>query len=58
MPLTRGARWPPGRGKRRRRPPVHVTMNVSTPDADGFRRSQTQIAAQLGRAMARGQRNR
>lgn len=32
-------------------------MNISTPDAEGFRRSQSQIAAQMGRALARGQRN-
>jgi phage-related minor tail protein len=37
---------------------VHVTMNVSTPDTEGFRRSQSQIAAQMSRALARGQRNR
>lgn len=37
---------------------VNVVMNVSTPDVEGFRRSQGQIAAQLGRALGRGQRNR
>ncbi len=37
---------------------VNVVMNVSTPDAEGFRRSQGQIAAQLGRALGRGHRNR
>jgi len=37
---------------------VNVVMNISTPDAEGFRRSQSQIAAQMGRALARGQRNR
>lgn len=36
---------------------VHVTMNISTPDADSFRRSQSQVAAGLSRAIARGQRN-
>lgn len=36
---------------------VNVTMNVSTPDVAGFRRSQSQIAAQLGRALSRGERN-
>ncbi|WOI55008.1 phage tail tape measure protein [Palleronia sp. LCG004] len=40
------------------RAPVHVTMNISTPDAEGFRRSQSQIASQMSRALARGQRNR
>jgi hypothetical protein len=37
---------------------VQVVMNISTPDAEGFRRSQSQIAAQVGRALGRGQRNR
>ncbi len=57
MPLTRGAdgrlgvRAAGGGG-------VHVTMNIQTPDARSFERSQAQIAAQLGRALGRGQRNR
>jgi phage-related minor tail protein len=38
--------------------PVHVTMNITTPDVQGFRRSQSQVAAEMGRALARGQRNR
>ena len=37
--------------------PVNVVINVSTPDVEGFRRSEGQIAAELGRLMARGQRN-
>jgi phage-related minor tail protein len=36
---------------------VHVTMNIATPDAESFRRSQTQLAAEMGRAIARGRRN-
>jgi len=36
---------------------VHVTMNITTPDAQSFRRSQTQVAAGLSRAMSRAQRN-
>jgi phage-related minor tail protein len=57
MPLARG---PDGRlgvqagGGR----PVTVVMNITTPDVQGFQRSQTQVAAQVGRALARGQRNR
>ncbi len=38
--------------------PVQVTMHIHTPDARGFEQSRGQIAAQLGRAIARGQRNR
>ena len=37
---------------------VHVTMNITTPDVQGFQRSQSQIAAQMSRVMSRGQRNR
>ena len=38
--------------------PVNVVMNISTPDIEGFRRSRGQIAAQVTRALGRGQRNR
>lgn len=37
---------------------VTVVMNITTPDVQGFQRSQSQIAAQAMRALARGQRNR
>jgi len=37
---------------------VNVVMNISTPDVQGFQRSQGQIAAQMARALGRGQRNR
>jgi phage-related minor tail protein len=37
---------------------MSVVMNVSTPDVQGFQRSQAQIAAQVNRVLARGQRNR
>ncbi|WP_262027651.1 phage tail tape measure protein [Microvirga sp. Mcv34] len=56
MPLARG---PDGRlgvrgagGGR----PLSVTVNVSTPDAESFRRSEAQVSAALARAVARGQR--
>jgi phage-related minor tail protein len=56
MPLARG---PDGRlgvrgggGGR----PVSVTVNVTTPDAESFRRSEAQVSAALARAVARGQR--
>ena len=35
-----------------------VVMNITTPDAQGFQRSQSQIAAQLSRALNTGNRNR
>jgi phage-related minor tail protein len=36
---------------------INVTFNISTPDAESFRRSETQLAALLARAVAQGQRN-
>jgi hypothetical protein len=57
MPLARG---PDGRlgvqsaGGRA----VNVVMNITTPDIQGFQRSQGQVAAQVSRALSRGQRNR
>ncbi len=59
MPLTRGADGSLGvkaEGSAAR--PVNVVINVSTPDVAGFQRSRTQIAAQMGRALGAGQRNR
>ena len=34
-----------------------VIMNITTPDVQGFERSQSQIAARMGRALSLGQRN-
>jgi phage-related minor tail protein len=36
---------------------VNITFNVTTPDVESFRRSETQLAALLARAVAQGQRN-
>ncbi|MEZ5797285.1 MAG: hypothetical protein R3D63_07340 [Paracoccaceae bacterium] len=58
MPLTRGADGRLGVQAAGGGRPVNVVMNVATPDVQGFQRSQSQIAAQVGRAPARGQRNR
>ncbi|MEE3070189.1 MAG: phage tail tape measure protein [Pseudomonadota bacterium] len=58
MPLTRGADGRLGVQAQGGGQPVQVVMNISTPDAQGFRRSQSQIAAEMGRAIGRGQRNR
>ena len=59
LPLSRGAdgrlgvqsAGGSGRG-------ISVVMHVATPDVQGFQRSQAQIAAQVNRVLARGQRNR
>lgn len=37
---------------------VSIVMNISTPDVQGFQRSQSQIAAQMSRALSAGNRNR
>jgi len=59
MPLTRSADGrlgvqASGSGMRA----TSIVMNISTPDVDGFRRSQSQIASQMSRALARSQRTR
>ena len=58
MPLTRGADGRLGVAAAGGGGAVNVTINVTTPDVEGFRRSQGQIAAEMGRALSRGQRNR
>jgi phage-related minor tail protein len=58
MPLARGADGRLGVQAAGSARPVTVVMNITTPDAQGFQRSQTQIAAQAQRMLARGQRNR
>lgn len=58
MPLARGADGRLGVQAAGGGRPVTVVMNISTPDVQGFQRSQGQIAAQASRALARGQRNR
>ncbi len=58
MPLSRGADGRLGVQTQGGGRPVNVVMNISTPDVTGFRRSESQIAAQMGRVLARGQRNR
>jgi phage-related minor tail protein len=59
MPLARGADGRLGvrtQGSSTR--PVQVTMNITTPDVEGFRRSQTQVATQMNRALSLAARNR
>lgn len=58
MPLARGADGRLGVQAAGSARPVTVVMNITTPDVQGFQRSQTQIAAQAQRMLARGQRNR
>ncbi|KAA0920163.1 phage tail tape measure protein [Aquicoccus porphyridii] len=58
MPLARGSDGKLGVRTAGGGRPVQVVMNITTPDAGSFRRSEAQIAAQMGRALQRGQRNR
>jgi len=56
MPLSRGADGRLGvRGGGATQ--VNVTMNITTPDAQSFLRSRSQVAAQVSRALQRGTRN-
>ena len=57
MPLARGADGRLGVRAVAGASSQHVTINIATPDVEGFRRSQSQIAAMLSRTVAQGQRN-
>lgn len=57
MPLSRGADGRLGVRTEGGGRAVNVTMNVTTPDIESFGRSRSQIAAQMSRVLARGQRN-
>ncbi|KUJ80752.1 phage tail protein [Ruegeria marisrubri] len=58
MPLARGPDGKLGVRNSGGGRAVNVVMNITTPDVQGFRRSQGQIAAQMSRALGRGSRNR
>lgn len=57
MPLTRGPDGRLGIAAAGGSGGMTVTFNIATPDAESFRRSETQLAALLTRAVALGQRN-
>lgn len=57
MPLARGADGRLGVRAGGGASPVNVAFHVQATDAASFARSETQIAAMLARAVARGQRN-
>ncbi|MDP3257599.1 MAG: phage tail tape measure protein [Bosea sp. (in: a-proteobacteria)] len=57
LPLSRGADGKLGvRSSAETRRPLNVVVQVSTPDADSFRRSEAQVSAAIARAVARGSR--
>jgi hypothetical protein len=58
MPLSRAPDGSLGVRMQGMQQPVSVVVNISTPDATSFRRSESQIAAQMSRALSRGGRNR
>lgn len=58
MPLARGADGRLGVRTQGGGRPVSIVMNITTPDVQGFARSQSQVAAQMTRALSRGDRNR
>lgn len=56
LPLSRGADGRLGVRAEAGARPVSVTVNVTTPDAESFRRSEAQVTAMLARAVGRGRR--
>lgn len=57
MPLARGADGRLGVAAGGPRAGASITVNIATPDADSFRRSESYITGQIARAVARGQRS-
>lgn len=56
LPLARGTDGRLGVALEGKAAPTTVTINVSTPDAASFQRSEAQVTAMLARAVKRGQR--
>ncbi|WP_244510349.1 phage tail tape measure protein [Microvirga guangxiensis] len=56
MPLARGPDGKLGVRSGGSGPGASITVNISTPNAESFRRSEAQVSAALARAVARGQR--
>ncbi len=58
LPLGRGSDGRLGVRSQSTMSPINVVFNVTTPDVASFQRSQSQFAAQMSRALGRGDRNR
>jgi phage-related minor tail protein len=56
MPLARGADGKLGVAAQGQPAPLNITVNVSTPDAASFRRSESYLSGVIARAVARGER--
>lgn len=56
LPLARGADGTLGVAAQGSGGGASVTVHISTPDADSFRRSEAYVSGQIARAVARGQR--
>jgi phage-related minor tail protein len=57
LPLARGADGKLGVRSQAQARPLAVTVNVSTPDAASFHRSEAYLSGVIARAVARGERN-
>jgi phage-related minor tail protein len=57
LPLTRGPDGRLGVANAGRAAPANITVNITTPDVESFRRSETYVTGQIARAVARGQRS-
>jgi phage-related minor tail protein len=57
MPLARGRDGRLGVAMAGSGAGAHITVHISTPDADSFRRSEAYVTGQIARAVARGQRS-
>ena len=56
MPIARGPNGQLGIAAQGATRPTNVNVTITTSDAESFRRSESQVAAALARAVARGQR--
>ena len=57
MPLARGPDGTLGLASSQEQGGAHIIVNISTPDAESFRRSDQQLTSSLARAVSRGQRS-
>ena len=57
LPLARGGDGKLGVHANGAARPVHVTVNITTPDVESFRHSRSQVAALLQRSLNQGMRN-